>query len=84
MHAECTSVQNGPVHPSRFRAPSFGPWLWIVENPFMHAHGAPRGSLVALCAEACRAIKVDLGAISPGRAAAGDGCGGLAEGEQAF
>ena len=35
-------------------------------------------------AEACRAIEADLGAISPGRAAAGDGHGRLAEGERAF
>ena len=41
-------------------------------------HGA-RG-----CAEACRAIEADLGAIRPGRAAAGNGHGRLAEGERAF
>ena len=44
-------------------------------------HSAPRGSL---CAEAFRAIEADLEAFSPGRAAAGGGRGGLAEGERAF
>ena len=35
MHAERTSVRIGPVHPlSRFRVPSFGSWLWTVENHF--------------------------------------------------
>ena len=28
----------GPVHPSRFRSPSFGPWLWTVESPFTQVH----------------------------------------------
>ena len=42
---------------------------------------APRSSPGA---EACRAIEADLGAISPGREAAGDGRGGLAEGERAY
>ena len=37
----------------------------------------------AASAEACRAIEADLGAISPGRAAAGGGHGWLAEGERA-
>ena len=44
---------------------------------------APRSSPGAE-ASACRAIEADLGAISPGRAAAGGGHGGLAEGERAF
>ena len=42
---------------------------------------APRSSPGA---EACRAIEADLGAISPGRAAAGGGHGRLAESERAF
>ena len=42
---------------------------------------APRSSPGA---EACMPIEADLGAVSPGRAAAGDGRGGLAEGERAF
>ena len=43
-----------------------------------HAHGARP-------APACRAIEADLGAISPGRAAAGGGHGAACgEGERAF
>ena len=44
-------------------------------------HSAPRGSL---CAEAFRVIEADLEAFSPGRAAAHDGHGRLAERERAF
>ena len=43
------------------------------------AQRAPRSSPGA---EACRAIEADLGATSPGRAAAGGGHGRLAEGER--
>ena len=65
----------------------YSPWrgFWIRfcrdEVP-----GAPRSSPSAEGPEACRAIdaiEADLGAISPGRAAAGGGHGRLAEGERA-
>ena len=32
MYVSCV----GPIHSSRFRAPSLGPWLCTVEKPFLH------------------------------------------------
>ena len=49
------------------------------------AEPAQRATELARRRGSCRAIEADLRAISPGgRAAAGDGRGGLAEGERAF
>ena len=45
---------------------------------------AHRATELGRGAEACMPIEADLEAVSPGRAAAGDGRGGLAEGERAF
>ena len=48
------------------------------------AEPAQRATELARRRGACRAIEARPGAISPGRAAAGDGHGRLAEGERAF